>query len=62
MPTDIVVESISDYRMAELNHLKAWIYRQRIKYRKDKSRTERRQIREEAKAVQETKQLGLFKF
>ena len=62
MPADITIDSISDYQLGELNRLKSWLYHQRVRAREEKDRAERRQIREEAKAVQETKQLGLFKF
>ena len=62
MPTDIAVDSISDYRMGELNRLKAWLYRQRIKYRKEKDRTERREKRAEAEAQREEEQPTLFQF
>ena len=62
MPADIVVYSISGYKMGELNRLKAWLYRQRIKYRKEKDRTERREKREEAEAQREAEQPALFQF
>ena len=62
MPADIVVDSISDYQMGELNRLKAWLYRQRIKYRKEKDRTERREKRAEAEAQREEEQPALFQF
>jgi len=62
MPADIAVDSISDYQIGELNRLKAWLYRQRIKARMEKDRTERRQKREEVKSQQETEQPALFEF
>ena len=62
MPADIVVESISDYQMQELNRLKAWLYHQRVKARQEKNRVERRQEQEEAKAQREEEQPALFKF
>jgi hypothetical protein len=62
MPADIVVESISDYQMGELNRLKSWLYRQRVKARQEKDRAERRQEKEEAKAQREEEQPALFKF
>ena len=60
MPADIVVESISDYRMGELNRLKNWIYRQRVKVRLERDRAERRQEKEEIKARREEEQPALF--
>jgi len=62
MPSDIAVDSISAYQMRELNRLKAWLYRQRIKVRTERERAERRQKREEAEAQQETEQPVLFEF
>ena len=62
MPADIAVDSISDYQMGELNRLKAWIYRQRVKVRLEKDRVERREEREEAEAQREAEQPALFEF
>ena len=62
MLADIVVNSISDYQVGELNRLKAWIYRQRIKVRLDRDRTERREKREETETQREAEQPALFKF
>lgn len=62
MPADIAIESISDYQMQELNRLKSWLYRQRVKARREKDRAERRDRKEEAKAQQEQEQPALFKF
>jgi len=42
MPTDIAVESISDYQMQELNRLKEWLYRKRTQVRLNRQRTESR--------------------
>jgi len=50
MPSDIAVDSISDYQIAELNRLKSWLYHQRVKARQDRDRAKRRQEKEEAKA------------
>jgi len=53
MPEDIKVESLTEQQTRKLNELKAWIYRQRVKHRKEKQRGERReqrQAKEEAKA------------
>jgi len=62
MPADIAVDSISDYQIGELNRLKAWLYRQRIKARMEKDRAERIQKREEAKSQREAEQPALFEF
>ena len=62
MLADIVVNSISDYQVGELNRLKAWIYRQRIKVRLDRDRMERREKREETETQREAEQPALFKF
>ncbi len=62
MPTDIVVESISEYQMRELNRFKSWLYRKRIAARMERDRAEWRQKREEDEARRETEQPALFEF
>jgi len=62
MPADIAVDSISDYQIGELNRLKVWLYRQRIKARIERDRAERKQEKEEVKAQREEEQPALFKF
>ena len=62
MPTDIAVDSISDYQMGELNRLKAWLYRQRMKARTEKDIAQRKQNREEAEMVKKAEQPALFEF
>ena len=62
MPADIVVDSISNYQIGELNRLESWLYRQRIKARQEKDRAERRQEKEEAKSQGEEEQPVLFEF
>ena len=62
MPADIAVDSISDYQMGELNRLKAWLYRQRIKARTEKDIAQRKQNRVEAEMVKKAEQPALFKF
>ncbi len=62
MPSDIAVDSISDYQIGELNRLKSWLYHQRVKARQEKDRAERRQEKEEAKAQREEEQPALFEF
>lgn len=56
LPEDIKVETLSDYDTRELNKLKAWIYEQRIKARKEKEKTARREM----KNKKEVKQPDLF--
>ncbi len=58
VPEDMRKESLDDYRMEDLNRLKEWIYRQRVKAREERARAERRKAREEA-AARAPKQLGL---
>ena len=62
MPADIAVDSISDYQVGELNRLKDWLYRQRIKARLEKDRAERKQKREEAESQREAEQPALLEF
>jgi len=62
MPTDIAVDTISDYQMDELNRLKEWLYRKRTKVRLDRGRVERRQKREEEVARRKAEQPALFDF
>jgi len=62
MPTDIAVDSISNYQVGELNRLKSWLYHQRVKARQEKDRAGRRQEKEEAKAQREEAQPALFVF
>jgi len=62
MPDDIRVDNINDHQLRELDHLKAWIYRQRIKARLDRDRSERRQKKEEAAAKRKEAQPALFDF
>jgi hypothetical protein len=62
MPADIAVDSISDYQMGELNRLKAWLYRRRVRAKQDKGKTERRQKKEEAELAKKSEQPELFEF
>ncbi len=62
MPADIVVDSINDYQIGELNRLKSRLYHQRVKARQEKDRAERRREKEEAKAQREEEQPALFEF
>jgi hypothetical protein len=62
MPTDIVVESISDYQTGELNRLKTWLYGRRVKERQERDRAERREGKEGVKAQRALEQPALFEF
>ena len=53
MPKDIKVEALTESQWCDLKELKGWIYRQRVKHRKEKAHGERRKTEEEA----ETKEL-----
>jgi len=62
MPDDVAIESISDYQMAELNRLKAWLYHKRTQARLENDRAERRQKREEEAEQKQAEQPALFEF
>jgi len=62
MPEDIRKDSLDDYLMGKLNHLKAWIYQQRIKVRLERDRAERREKKEEEAAARKAEQPALFTF
>jgi len=62
MPGDIVVDSISDYQMAELNRLKEWLYCKRTQVRLDRERAERRRTKEKEAARKKAEQPALFNF
>jgi len=47
VPQDLQSETLTDYDMQQLNHLKNWIYDTRIKHRKERERG----IRQEEKAT-----------
>ena len=49
-PDDLRKESLDDYKMGELEHLKRWIYRQRVKAREERLKAEKRVARAEAEA------------
>jgi hypothetical protein len=51
MPEDIKVESLTESQWRDLKQLKDWIYRQRVKHRKEKERGERREARQARKEV-----------
>jgi len=62
MPEDIRKDSLDDYLMGKLNHLKAWIYQQRLRARLDRDRSEKRQGREDAAARRKAERPALFDF
>ena len=62
VPEDIRVETINDYQMGELKRLKDWLYRQRVKVRQERDRTDRKLEREETEAQRKAEQPALFDF
>ena len=62
MPADIIVGSLGDHQMRELNRLKAWLYRQRIKARAERDRAERRHKKESEETEKKAGQPALFQF
>jgi hypothetical protein len=62
MPSDIAVDSISDYQMSELNRLKDWLYRQRSRVRLERERAERREKKEQEEAKRRAEHPALFQF
>jgi hypothetical protein len=62
MPGDVVVDSINDYQLAELNRLKEWLYHKRTQARLERERVERRQKKEEEAARRKAEQPALFEF
>jgi len=53
IPGDILVESLRDDQMRNLNQLKRWIYERRVRYRKEKESDTRRQEREKREEAKE---------
>jgi hypothetical protein len=62
MPSDIVVDSITDYQISELNRLKEWLYLKRTQVRLEREKAERRQKKEEEATRGKTEQPALFEF
>ena len=60
MPADIRVESLRDDQLRDLNRLKGWIYRQRVKVRQERDRTDRRERKVAAVAERKIEQPALF--
>ena len=48
MPEDLKVEALTESQWRDLKELKNWIYRQRVKHRKEKAHGERCKTKEEA--------------
>lgn len=59
-PQDIRKVSLTDDQMRDLNHLKRWIYDQRIKARRERDKSERRQRREDEVAERKALKPSLF--
>jgi len=59
VPQELRKESLDDYRMGRLRHLKEWLWRQRLKAREERRRAERAKARAEAEA-KAPRQLALF--
>jgi len=62
MPTDIAVDSITDYQMSELKRLKEWLYRKRTQARLESEKAERRQEKEKEADRRKAEQPALFEF
>lgn len=62
IPADIAVDSINDNQLSKLNHLKAWLYRQRTKIRLERERAERRDKKAQEEAERKVEQPALFEF
>lgn len=62
IPADIAVDLISDYQTGELNRLKSWLFRQRIKARAERDRADRRKEKEKAEIQKKAERPALFEF
>ena len=60
LPADIAVDSITDFQMGKLKHLKAWLYRQRIKVRTERDGEERKQQKEQDELRKKAEHPALF--
>lgn len=60
VPEDILVESLNDDQVRDLNRLKTWIYQARTKIRLERERAERRQRKEETAAAEAAQRPALF--
>ena len=62
VPTDVAVESISDYQLAELDRLKGWLYQQRICVRAENKKAHRGHKKEEMQIQRKAERPVLFEF
>jgi hypothetical protein len=62
VPSDIRVETLSDYQIGELNRLKSWLYHQRVGARQKRERADKRQKRDEVDTQRKAEQPVLFEF
>ena len=62
MPDDILVDSLDNQQMADLNRLKEWLYRRRTTARQEVERAERQQQKEEEVDKRKVEQPALFEF
>lgn len=62
MPDDIKADNLGKYDMSHLLGLKDWIYETRIRARKDKNKSERKQQKGEKVAKRQAEQPTLFEF
>lgn len=60
VPEDIKIESLNDYQMGKLRHLKEWIYKRRIQARLERNRADTRQRKEEEAQRKKEAQPALF--
>ena len=60
MPADIKVTELTRNQQDDLAHLKAWIYKTRLKHRKERESQERKAGKEEAAAEKKELQPALF--
>jgi hypothetical protein len=62
IPADIAVDLLNENQISKLNHLKAWLYRQRTKIRLERERAERREKKVQEEAQRKTERPSLFEF
>ncbi len=62
MPSDIAVDSLNDYQMAEVRRFKDWLYQKRTQVRLDRERMGRGQRKEEEAARRKAEKPVLFEF
>jgi len=62
MPDDILVETLTDQQMADLNRLKEWLYHRRTMARQEMERRERWHQKAEELTNRKAEQPALFEF